>query len=190
MLLQDIKTMGTAQTKEEPKIIAYEPIEEQGIILTYLIDCKSSIFKPMIYSKHNCEVFDRRIEKNVLEEQKKALENYEEVKSLGRTCIITLVFLNLCSIGELNLATCLMGAGIFFFYFQLLGRVKRRYMLASYRVRMFKLLEQDRIKLTEEEMDLLDEEERSLYEQNKELCIGNAMLVCNPKVLKKHFGEK
>lgn len=175
---------------EEMQTISYTASEEQKKILVWERSKLGENFTEVIYSKHNCEVLDRRIEKAILEEEKRWLERYTFDKKATPIFVASLVGINLCYMGEWNLYFWLMGAIAIYFKMKAYYQSKKEYTTTSYLVQLIEELKKKNIQLSEEELALLGVEDRKTYEQNGELSISNALIVCNQKMLKKHFGEK
>lgn len=174
----------------EPQIFAYAILQEQSKILIYEKSCQENNFTEVAYSEHNCEVLNRQIERLVLEENRKFLQRYERSKKSTFFFVIGLVYINLCSMGQWDLSLLLMSAIALSLQIKGHHRIKENYTMRLYLNQLIQELKEKDIQLTKEEVELLENEPRNIYELDGKLFIGNALEVCNPKVLKKHFGEK
>ena len=167
---------------------SYERVEDE-LIASYQVNQKMQEQK-IIYSKHNCEVLDYRIERGLLEQKKLLLKRKERIKKINRAFLLLLVFLNFLFIGNMSMAMLMMNFYMLPNMFLTLAEVKQSSLFIEQRLACVEALKEGKIELTEEELALLNASERACYEKSGELTIGNMNEVCNQKILKRRFGKK
>lgn len=172
---------------EEWILFSYERREDT--LMAYYKKGRQKIREEVIYSKHNCEVLNRRIEGEILQQHKELLKLKEKEKKMRGAIILSLVFFNfLC--GE-NIEMCLMMVTFTLpIMFSTFRQIQQYFTMNEQRLFCIEALKEEKIEFTEEEIGILSPTEKICYEKSGELTIGNMNEVCNPKILKKRFGKK
>lgn len=172
---------------EEWSLFSYEKQEDK--LMAYYRMGRKKIQEEVIYSKHNCEVLNHRIEREILEQQKSLLQLKEKGKKMRGTMILSIVFLQFLCGGNVEMGLLLLTFTLPTM-FSTFMQIQQLLTMNEQRLFCIEALKEEKIELTEEEIKFLSPTEKIVYEKSGELTIGNMNEVCNPKILKKRFGKK
>lgn len=167
---------------------SYERLENK-LIASYQVNQKMQA-QEIIYSKHNCEVLDYRIERGLLEQKKLLLKRKERIKKVNGSFLLFLVFLNFLFAGNMSMIILMLNFYMLPNMLLTSANLQQEFVLIEQRLTCVEALKKGRIELTKEEIALLSASERTCYEKSGELTIGNMNEVCNQKILKRRFGKK
>lgn len=172
---------------EDWTLFSYEK-QEDTLMASYKKGSQK-IQEEVIYSKHNCEVLNRRIEREILQKQKELLSLKERIKKINRNTVLFLVFLNFICGGNVEMGLMML-TFILPTMFSTFMQIQQYFTMNEQRLLCIEALKEEKIELTKEEIGILSPTEKLCYEKSGELTIGNMNEVCNPKILKKRFGKK
>ena len=173
----------------EGNVFSYTRQEDK--LITFYQLGKQKIAQEIIYSKHNCEVLNRRIEIGLLKRQKQVMKEYKRMKKINSIYLLTIVFLDFLFMGNASM-TLMIAMNIYMLsnVIDSLTGLKKEQAAIEQSLVCIEVLKKESIVLKEEEIRLLTLEERAVYEKSGELTISNMNEVCNQKILNKHFGKK
>jgi hypothetical protein len=169
------------------KVVSYNENNDSDYIKVLYLKNNTVEIGKLIKTEYNLKLLADRIEKQALIEKEIALKTYEIGNKINKIAFWSLIFLNICEIGDLNLIVILLDILTVYIIRYQDKILENRLELEYYKQELIEKLKSGKVYLEEDEVDQLNMLPRIRYEFDGEVTIANINEVCPPKVLKKRI---